>query len=123
MNVAKLNPIGYEAKTEKGNTYKKSNLYKTLGALSLGTTSVLAYTSKNQIVKSLTTASILDTIESLAKTKVSPKLKPFVLGLCAVVDIAGGAWLGSILDNYLSKNRAQKADAAAEEASKVQTQA
>lgn len=110
MNITKLNPVGYEAKTEQGNKYQKSNLYKTIGALSLGTTSVLAYKSKNQIIKSLTTTAIIDTIEESTKTKISPKLKPFVFGLCTVVDIAGGAWLGSLLDNYINKNRAAAAD-------------
>ena len=104
MNITKLNPVGYEAKTEQGNKYQKSNLYKTVGAISLGTTSVLACTSKNQIVKSLTTAAIVDTIEDLAKTKISPKLKPFIFGLCIILDIVGGAWLGSLLDNYINKN-------------------
>lgn len=110
MNVAKLNPLGYESKTENGNTYKKSNIGKYIGAGVMATTSILAYTSKNQVVKSLTTATILDTIEQLAKIKISKKMKPVVLGICTIVDTLGGLWIGHMIDKSINKRRIAQAD-------------
>ncbi|MCM1338130.1 MAG: hypothetical protein NC191_00480 [Muribaculaceae bacterium] len=118
MNIQKLNPFGYEAKTEKGNTYKKSNI-GVIGAAVMGASSVAAYSSKNKIVKAFTTASILDTIEELAKCKISPKIKPVILGVCTIADIVGGFWLGAQLDKILNKQTAAKADAAAEAKAKT----
>ena len=34
MKIQQLNPIGYQTKTDKGNTYKKSNLATTIGIVS-----------------------------------------------------------------------------------------
>ena len=43
MNISKLHPVGYEAKTEQGNTYKKSNIYKTIALSSATALNILPY--------------------------------------------------------------------------------
>lgn len=116
MNISKLNPIGYETKTEKGNTYRKSNLGKSIGTIAMTTGSIAAIKSNNLIVKSLSSSALIDTLEQLAKIKLPAKARPFALGACVVLDALGGLWLGHQVDKYINKKSAKKADALIAEA-------
>lgn len=116
MNITKLNPIGYETKTEKGNTYRKSNLGKSIGTVAMASASIAAIKSNNLLVKSLSSVALIDTIEQLAKIKIPAKARPFALGACVVLDALGGLWMGNAVDKYINKRSAKKADALLAEA-------
>ena len=118
MKVSMLNPLGYEAQTEKGNKYKKSNGWKTLAvttAIIDGAAAVVVpKLSKNSLVKSVFAMTgpqyDLSCLENWFRFKTPKKfVKPVVAAIWALntaICISGGI----LLDNILSKKRAQKAD-------------
>ncbi|MBD5403298.1 hypothetical protein HDR58_10960 [bacterium] len=111
MNVSKLNPIGYKAQTENGNSYNKSNLGKTGGTILMATASIMLSKSNNQALKAFTSAALIESIENLAKVKLPAKIKPFVIAASIALDALGGLWIGHEIDKYVNKKRVQKADA------------
>ena len=116
MRIETLNPIGYQAKTEKGNTYQKSNIATSIGLVSAAAIDLSPKIWKNNIVaKLLSTAN--DTLFDLLKTfnkNISPKLKTPLNIFGYVIDIAFAYGIGRYIDNKINTNRAQKADLKAE---------
>lgn len=105
MNISKFNPIGYEAKTAKGNTYKKSNLWKTTALASCAVVDTALTLSKSkyaQPFKAVTAA------ESMGIK--NPKLVALIGAANVILDIVLFYTLGSYLDKKVSQNRAEKAD-------------
>ena len=106
MNISKLNPIGYEAKTSKGNTYKKSNIGKS-SFLALGVASTLGtHMSKNPLVNSLSETSL---VKSLGIK--NPKLATAATVGLITVGLVADFIIGSLIDKGINKKRAAKADA------------
>ncbi len=120
MNVSKLSPLGYEAKTEKGNTYKKSNTW----AYAL-TVPTIALEASPYVFKNSLWASALSLGKSFSGylASVPKKLKLPVEMLLSAAAIGMNFYFGHQIDKNNDKKRAQKADTAAEEASKVNSQA
>ena len=116
MRIETLNPIGYQAKTEKGNTYQKSNIATSIGLVSAAAIDLSPKIWKNNIVaKLLSTAN--DTLFDLLKTfnkNISPKLKIPLNIFGYVIDIAFAYGIGRYIDNKINANRARKADLKAE---------
>lgn len=105
MNISKLNPIGYEAKTAKGNTYKKSNIAKTTAlATGIGLTA-LTNMSTNPIVKAFSTKSLLKDIGVK-----NPKIMAALVIGATIVDIVCYYLFGSWIDKYINSKRETKAD-------------
>lgn len=105
MSISKLNPIGYEAKTAKGNTYKKSNLGKSIAlATGVGLTA-LTNTSTNPIIQAFSTKSL---VKDLGVK--NPKLLTTLAVGAVVVDIVCYYLFGSWIDKYINNKREQKAD-------------
>ena len=114
MNIAKLNPIGYQAKTEKGNTYKKSNLWATTGLLAAAATDVAVLSNKGgKILNLFSCANLFEVVKGFVKG-ISPKLKTPINAIGIGIDLAFGLWLGKLLDKSVNKNRMAKADATAQ---------
>lgn len=111
MNISKLNPIGYEAKTDKGNTYKKSNIATTvlvLGSVALDTA---VYTGKaGKFAKMFTLANIFDDIIKPVHKNISPKLKTPINALGVAIDMLFALWIGQAIDKSINKKRMEKAD-------------
>ncbi|MDE6139255.1 MAG: hypothetical protein K2F57_07270 [Candidatus Gastranaerophilales bacterium] len=114
MNITKLNPIGYEAKTEQGNTYKKSNAYKT-GALTTAVAfNVAPYCfPKSQIAKAFTTEYLIKDLAKTFKKTIPDKLKTPISVLAIALDLAFLYTMGASLDKSLNKKRAAAANEAA----------
>ncbi len=116
MKIERFNPIGYQAKTEKGNTYKKSNIATTIGLVSAAAIDISPKIWKNNIVaRILSTAN--DTLFDLLKTfnkNVSPKLKTPLNILGYAIDLGFAYGIGRYIDNTINLKRAQKADLNAE---------
>ncbi len=112
MKIQQLNPIGYQTKTDKGNTYKKSNLATTIGIVSAAAIDISPKIWKNNIfARILSTAN--DTLFDLLKTfnkNISPKLKTPLNILGYAIDIGFAYGLGRYIDNIINSKRAQKAD-------------
>lgn len=115
MNISRLNPIGYEAKTEQGNTYKKSNAYKT-GALTAGIAlNAAPYCfPKSKIAKAFTTGYLIEDLAKTFKKTIPDKLKTPIAALAIALDLAFWYAMGASGDKSLNKKRAAKADAAAQ---------
>ena len=105
MNISKLNPIGYEAKTVKGNTYKKSNIAKTTAlATGIGLTA-LTNMSTNPIVKAFSTKALLKDLGVK-----NPKLMTGLAIGAITLDIACYYLFGSWIDKYINSKREIEAD-------------
>jgi len=109
MNISKLNPIGYEAKTAKGNSYKKSNLGKS-AALATGI-GLTAFTniSTNPIIKAFSKKSILKDLSKELGIKTSTIKPAFVAG-AVIIDLLCYYLFGSWIDKYVNSKREIKAD-------------
>lgn len=119
MNIQKLNPIGYETKTEKGNTYKKSNIGATVGLVTMATVNAVPYIFKNNA--KVQTINQFFTMAAGLKSffpKASPKMvKGFTIAGIAL-DLVFGLVTGQWIDKKINAKRAAKADDAAETAKK-----
>ena len=105
MNISKLNPIGYEAKTAKGNTYKKSNLWKTTALASCAVVDTALTLSKNKYTKPFKASNVAENLGIK-----NPKLVTLI-GLASIIlDVIVFYTLGSFLDDKVNQQRAQKAD-------------
>ncbi|MBR1460497.1 hypothetical protein IJ596_02540, partial [bacterium] len=105
MNIAKLNPIGYEVQTDKGNKYKRSNIWKSVAAatIALDVFSMSASKKiKNPIAKgimdNLGSKSFLETIEDLFKIKTPTKYYKPILAAVFVLSSVVEYWAGIIMD-------------------------
>ena len=121
MNIAKLNPIGYEVQTDKGNKYKRSNIWKSVAAatIALDVFSMSASKKiKNPIAKgimdNLGSKSFLETIEDLFKIKTPTKYYKPILAAVFVLSSVVEYWAGIIMDNITSNKRRMKADGVAD---------
>lgn len=106
MQIQKLNPIGYQAKTEKGNTYKKSNMWTSAAV-------VLSAIGDVPSIISPKKASSLS-IVGMMGDKIPGKYRSAAIIAEGILGIGIGILCGRALDKRLSANRAAKADAAAE---------
>ncbi|MBE7713461.1 MAG: hypothetical protein E7Z87_06940 [Cyanobacteria bacterium SIG26] len=112
MNVSKLNPIGYDAKTEKGNTYKRSNLATSAFVLGTAALDTAICTGKKvpPIIKWFSFADIFGDYVKPLKNNINPKWKLPINALGIAVDLFFAKWVGRGLDNYINKKRIEKAD-------------
>ena len=105
MNISKLHPISYTAKTTNGNEYKKSNIGKTLALVTGVGVNACLESAKNSVFKAFSTRSMVTEL----KVK-NPKIKT-ALSLGAIaLDLVSFYLVGSLIDKKISKKRAQKAD-------------
>jgi hypothetical protein len=116
MNISKLNPIGYEATTPKGNKYKKSKFWTTMGIGELAFV-LAAEKSKNPYIKVFSlksqVESICDTFSMIGKTIPQKAKTPMMAGFAALIVASG-----YLSDVMLNKFRAKKADKEAEKTMK-----
>lgn len=119
MNISKLNPIGYEAKTENGNTYKKSNIGASSMLLAAGAIDAIPHFSKNKKLNSicdfLSMESLFRNDAKIFNIKISPKAAPFLRATAIGFDLLCGLWLGGLIDKAINAKRMEKADKAAEQ--------
>lgn len=111
MQIQKLNPIGYQAKTEKGNTYKKSNMWTSAAV-------VLSAIGDVPCIISPKKAASLSLVGMMGD-KIPERYRAAAIAAEAVLSIAIGIICGRFLDKNLSARRAAKADSAAAEADKT----
>lgn len=109
MKISQINPIGYDSKTQSGNTYKKSNTWKYLTAIPAAINVAAVIKPNNQYLKSMT---LTDNISFLFKKTVPPKYVTAVNILGAIVDTGLIYACAKYLDNSINKKRAEKADLA-----------
>ena len=113
MNIAKLNPIGYEVQTDKGNKYKRSNIWKTaaIGQMALD---MFALSCKGDwafetpmFKASKKTVELFDKIFE-TKTPYSTRKSAIV----AVWTLISALWIaaGILIDRINSENNRRKAD-------------
>lgn len=119
MNISKLNPIGYETKTEKGNTYKKSNKAKTgfiAGVALLNTAPLLLKknTTSRRIAEAFTSKEAILGLAELFKIKISPKMIIPLTAAGIALDLVFGYCIGQSIDNSINNKRIAKADQLAE---------
>ena len=105
MNISRLNPIGYEAKTAKGNTYKKSNIGKSV-FLTMGVASTVAsHLSKNPLANSFSEKAFIQRLGVK-----NPKMIALATAGLVVAGLAVDVLVGGLFDKLINKKRAQKAD-------------
>lgn len=112
MNISRLNPIGYETKTEQGNTYKKSNIGTTSMLATFAAIDASSYIWKdNKVAKYLSSEQLLskDLIQIL-KIKPTKTVKTLLSIAGIALDLSCGVWLGNIIDKKINKKRAEAAD-------------
>lgn len=115
MNITKINPIGYEVKTEKGNTYKKSNMAKSgmlAGAVALNVSSYIF--KDNKFASMFSCRTLFEEIVTSFNKTVPAKLKTPLAILGVVVDFVGCYLIGKSIDNSINRKRAIEADNAAD---------
>ena len=106
-----FNPIGYNAKTEQGNNYKKSNLGKSIG---LVLASGVAYAYRKKPIRLLKNTED-ENLEYILKTlgsnyKLSDKERK-LLQLYNKIEAVGAIFgIGVLADRYINKKRKEKAD-------------
>lgn len=111
MNISKLHPVGYEAKTEQGNTYKKSNIYKTIALSSATALNILPYCLPNKkFVNIFSTSAFVDDLANSLNKKFSPLLEKTLKVTMVGLDYLAFYLLGNLSDNKLNQKRALEAD-------------
>lgn len=115
MQISHLNPIGYEARTDNGNKYKKTNLAKTVSIASFVGFDALPYIfpKKMGALKLFSTQGVLATLGTFAKLDVK-KYAPFIVAAGFALDTVFGYFIGKSTDDAKNKANAQKADEQAE---------
>ncbi len=123
MNISKLSPFGYDAKSKNGNSYKATNANtSTLLAYTLATTSapyIVPKLTKNTKAIGLANAfssvqMFTKTAEKFAKIELPPKAKSILVGLGIANAVVIDLLIGRTLDHCANKKRAAKADSIAE---------
>ena len=105
MNISKFNPIGYEAKTAKGNTYKKSNLWKTTSLATCAVVDTALTFSKSKLIQENNTVNIANKLGIK-----NPKLVSLFTAGSLLLEVLTYYLLGAFLDKKVNKQRAEKAD-------------
>ena len=121
MNIAALNPSGYEAKTKNGNTYKKTNNWTTGLIASSVVTETLPYVLKNPKAKAIASGFSVskmmpDIFKLSSGLKMTPQLRRFAIGSGFVMCFAIDFITGRMLNKAVNKKRAENADKNAETA-------
>ena len=106
-----FNPIGYNAKTEQGNNYKKSNLGKSIG---LVVASGVAFAYRKKPIRLLKHTED-ENLEYLLKTlgsnyKLSDKERKFIQLLDKIETVGAIFGVGVLADRYINKKRKENAD-------------
>ncbi len=119
MNIAALNPFGYEAKTKNGNTYRKTNLATTGLIAASVVTETLPYVLKNpkakMIASGFSVSKIMPDIFRISSgLKMTPKLNAFAIGFGLAITFLMDIISGRLMDKAINKKRAEKADKEAE---------
>lgn len=111
MNISKINPLGYETKTEKGNTYKSSNAgkYCTVAAFAAMDASPYIF-KKSQTAKFIAGGNWIMSLTSMCKIKVPEKYKGILTGLGIAIDLAIAYGCGKMIDDSINRKRIAKAD-------------
>lgn len=114
MNISKINPIGYEAKTENGNTYKKSNLAKTALITTMAAIDASPYIFKNnKVAQILSSQEVFKSLAEIFKIKIPKKLQIPLAAAAVGFDLVFGYVFGKSIDNRINQKRMTKADAMA----------
>jgi hypothetical protein len=123
MQVSQINSVAFQARTDKGNEYKKSNVGKIALVTSMAALDALPYVGK---IKKLSNVSILQKAsQKLSFLSMGEALKGFfpkVTGNKLKLMVAAGLLFdavfavttGKIIDDTINKKRADKVDAKAE---------
>lgn len=111
MNISKINPLGYEDKTEKGNTYKKSNIgkYASVAAYAVMDASPYIF-KKSQAAKFISGGDWISWITDMFKIKINPKYKGILKAADIAVDLLIAFAGGKMIDEYINRKRIAKAD-------------
>jgi len=117
MNIQRINPLGYEAKTDKGNTYRKTNAMTTTFVVSGIISEAAPYIikTKNPLAKTLIETlsigkSMPEIVETFAKMKLPSAAKAGIAILGTAIAIGTQYAFGRWIDNNTNKKRAEKAD-------------
>lgn len=115
MEIQKLNPFGYQAKTENGNTYKKTNTATAAGLVTAAAIDTAGLIWKdNKLINTLScNTALLDATKTIFKNLPKSLEKPLI-ALGILLDIGFAVGIGRFLDNRTNKVRAAKADHKAE---------
>lgn len=112
MNISRLNPIGYESKTEQGNKYKKSNLGTSSMIAAFAAIDASGYIWKdNKVAKYLSSEQLLTKdLMQIFKIKPTKNVKTLLSIAGIAIDLSCGVWLGNIIDKKINKKRAEAVD-------------
>lgn len=123
MQISKLNPLGYEATTKKGNKYKATNTNAaTLAACSIAPLAIPVVVPlfvknpkekaelKNFSLKKM----FQESCEQVFKRKFSQHQALTIIGLVAILDLVLSISYGHAIDEGINRKRAKKADEKAE---------
>ena len=115
MKIFGYNPVGYTATTPKGNTYKKSNLGKTIcTAGEIATVGTLLLSKNkvvNEILKNVSMIGFIDIAKEFVKPETLARLnKPLKIAAYVGDILIGGLLTGKIIDDFINKSRIKKAD-------------
>lgn len=115
MNISAFNPFGYEAKTEKGNTYKKTNAW-TAGLIGASIVQeslpyIIKKSKAKAIAKQFSVGQMMpEIIETFSKIKLPPKYRSHAVAYGITLLTIGDIVSGRVLDRTINKKRAAKAD-------------
>lgn len=114
MEISKLNPIGYSAKTENGNTYKKSNIATTALVGTMAAIDASPYIFKNnRVAQLLSSNEAFKDIAKLFKIDIPKKLQAPLAAAGIGLDLICGYLIGRSIDKLINQKRMAKADAQA----------
>ncbi len=111
MNIQKLNPIGYEAKTENGNTYKRSNIGKFCSVAAFAAMDASPYIFKKSLTaKFIAGGDWVTWLAEMCKIKIPEKYKGFLTACGIAIDLAIAYCGGKMIDESINRKRIAKAD-------------
>lgn len=114
MEISKLNPIGYSAKTENGSTYKKSNIATTALVGTMAAIDASPYIFKNnRVAQLLSSNEAFKDIAKLFKIDIPKKLQAPLAAAGIGLDLICGYLIGRSIDKLINQKRMAKADAQA----------
>ena len=119
MNIQKLNPIGYEAKTEKGNTYKKSNAGKAGMLTAAAAINILPYAfPKNKVASMFSCKALIYEMAEMFHKTIPAKWQTPAAVIGVLLDFVFLYGFGASIDNSINRKRSIEADKAADNAQK-----